>query len=77
MTLLLGILAILGIVLAVAFITAVAIAALVRDKKRGTSGTVSSAALEIQSLLEPDRKKAVETMQAMEEREAEDQAGED
>lgn len=77
MNLLLGILAILGIVLAVGFIVAVAVVALMRDKHRGTSGTLSTAALEIQSILEPDKKKAAETMQAMQEREEEDQAGDD
>jgi len=39
--------------------------------KHGTSGSLSSAALEIQSLLEPEKKRVVETMRAEEESEDE------
>ena len=77
MNLLLGILCIIGIVLCVAFILAVAVIAIRGDKSHGTSGTLSGAALEIQSLLEPEKKKVIETMRAREERSEEDHAGDD
>jgi hypothetical protein len=40
--------------------------------KHGTSGSLSAAALEIQSLLEPEKKRVVETMRATEEHRDED-----
>ena len=50
-----------------------AIAVVTRSRgKHGTSGSLSSAALEIQSLLEPEKKRVVETMRAEEESEDED-----
>jgi len=73
----LGILAILGILLAVIVVTGLAVSAIGRDKSHGTSGTLSSAMLEVQSVLEPGKKKVVETMHEMEEREEEDESGED
>lgn len=77
MNLVLGILIIIGILLCVAFVLAVAVIAIRRDKSHGTSGTLSGAALEIQSLLEPEKKKVVETMRARAERSEDDQSGED
>jgi hypothetical protein len=75
--LLLGVLCIIGIVLCVGFILAVAVIALKRDSSHGTSGTLSGAAPEIQSLLEPEKKKVVETMRARDERSEADQSGDD
>ena len=77
MNLVLGILCIIGILLCVGFILAVAIIAIRGDKSHGTSGTLSGAALEIQSLLEPEKKKVVETMRAGEARSEKDQSGDD
>ena len=77
MSLILGILAILGILLAVVVITGLAVSALVRDKSHGSSGSLSSAMLEVQSILEPGKKKVVETLHEMEEREEQDKSGED
>lgn len=74
----LGILAILGILFAVILLTAFAVSAIVRDKKtHGTSGTLSSAMLEVESLFEPGKKRVVETRREMEEREEADESGED
>lgn len=78
MNVFLGVLAILAIIAVVAVITALAIGEIVRDKKRhGTSGTLSTAALEMQSLLEPGKKRVVEAMHEVEERAASDESGED
>lgn len=77
MSLVLGLSSLLGILAAVACVTALAVAAVVRDRKRGTSGTLSNAALEIQSLLEPDKKKTIEMMRARDERKERDEQGED
>ena len=73
--LLLGILALLAVVAVVAGLLALVIGAMRRDT-HGTSGTLSSAALNVQSLLEPEKKKVVETMQSMEERAESDESGE-
>jgi len=51
---------------------AAAIAGIARSKKQGTSGSLGSAALEIQSLLEPEKKRVVETMRFEQEAEDED-----
>ncbi len=75
LNLLLGILALLAIVAVIAGLLALVIGAMLRDK-HGTSGSLSSAALNVQSLLEPEKKKVVETMQEMEERAESDESGE-
>ena len=73
MNLVFGALLIVGIGVLVVLLAAVAIAAISRSRgKHGTSGSLSSAALEIQSLLEPEKKRVVETMRAEEESEDED-----
>jgi hypothetical protein len=73
MNLLFGALLIVGIGVLVVLLAALAIAAVSRSRgKHGTSGSLSSAALEIQSLLEPEKKRVVETMRAEEESEDED-----
>ena len=73
MNLVFGALLIVGIGVLVVLVTVVAIAAVSRSRgKHGTSGSLSSAALEIQSLLEPEKKRVVETMRAEEESEDED-----
>ncbi len=65
MSLLLGSLALIGIVVLIVLLGAGAIAMIARSRsKHGTSGSLSSAALEIQSLLEPEKKRVVETMRA-------------
>lgn len=74
---LLGVVIIVGIVLCAGFILAVAVIVIKGDKSHGTSGALSGAALEIQSLLEPEKKKVVETMRARAERSEDDQSGED
>jgi len=73
MTLLLGAFAIIAIAALIVLLGVAAIAAITRSRgKHGTSGSLSSAALEIQSLLEPEKKRVVETMRAEEESEDED-----
>jgi hypothetical protein len=73
MSLLLGSLALIGIVVLVILLGAGAIAMIARSRgKHGTSGSLSSAALEIQSLLEPEKKRVVETMRVASEAEDED-----
>ena len=74
MNLLLGVLTLIAVVAIAAGLTALAIGAVLRDR-RGTSGALSSAALTIQALLEPEKKKVVEVMQAREEREEGDESG--
>jgi hypothetical protein len=65
MSLLLGSLALIGIIVLIVLLGAGAIAMIARSRsKHGTSGSLSSAALEIQSLLEPEKKRVVETMRA-------------
>jgi hypothetical protein len=73
MNLIFGALLIVGIGILVVLLGVLAIAAMSRSRgKHGTSGSLSSAALEIQSLLEPEKKRVVETMRAEEESEDED-----
>ena len=52
-----------------------AIAAIKRDSNHGTSGALSSAALEVQSLLEPAVQHKLEAKQDLEEAEDEDSSG--
>jgi hypothetical protein len=75
MNLLLGVLTLIAVVALAGGLTALAIGAVLRDR-RGTSGTLSSAALTIQALLEPEKQKVVETMEARDEREDRDESGE-
>jgi hypothetical protein len=73
MSLLFGALALLGIGVLIVLFAVAAIAFISRSRgKHGTSGSLSSAALEIQSLLEPEKKRVVETMRAEEESADED-----
>ncbi len=73
MSLVLGAVAIIAIGLVIVLLGAAAIASIIRSgRKHGTSGSLSSAALEIQSLLEPEKKRVVETIRAEEESEDED-----
>ena len=73
MNLVFGSLLIVGIGVLILLLGVIAIAAISRSRGRhGTSGSLSSAALEIQSLLEPEKKRVVETMRADEESEDED-----
>jgi hypothetical protein len=68
MNLVSGALLIVGIGPLIVLLAVIAIAAMSRSRGRhGTSGSLSSAALEIQSLLEPEKKRVVETMRAEEE----------
>jgi len=73
MNLVFGALLIIGIGVLIVLLAVVGIAIITRSRsKHGTSGSLSSAALEIQSLLEPEKKRVVETMRAEEESEDED-----
>ena len=73
MSLVLGAIAIIGIGVVIVLLAAAAIVSITRSsRKHGTSGSLSAAALEIQSLLEPEKKRVVETMRAEEESEDED-----
>ena len=74
MNLLLGTLTLIAIVALIGGVTALAIRAMLQEK-HGTSGALSNAALNVQSLLEPEKKKVVETIQAMEERGESDESG--
>jgi hypothetical protein len=68
MSLVFGSLLIIGVGALVVLLCVIAIAGISRSRGRhGTSGSLSSAALEIQSLLEPEKKRVVETMRAEEE----------
>jgi hypothetical protein len=68
MSVVFGSLLIIGIGVLVVLFCVIAIAGISRSRgKHGTSGSLSSAALEIQSLLEPEKKRVVETMRAEEE----------
>lgn len=60
-----------AIVMGTIFFVAIAIS-LINRSKRGTSGALSTAALEVQSLLEPSKKNVVETMHEQDEREDDD-----
>ena len=75
MKLLFGIAVLLAILAAIVVVTALAIRAIVRDRSRGTSGSLSSAMLNVQSLLEPERRHAVESIQAEREDGDEDPGG--
>jgi len=73
MKIVLGSIAIIAVVAVIVLLAAAAIASIARSgRKHGTSGSLSSAALEIQSLLEPEKKRVVETIRAEEESEDED-----
>jgi len=73
MSIVLGAIAIIAIAVVVVLLAAAAIVSITRSsRKHGTSGSLSAAALEIQSLLEPEKKRVVETMRAEEESEDED-----
>jgi hypothetical protein len=71
MKLLFAIAALLAILAAIVALTSLAIRAIVRDRSHGTSGSLSSAMLNVQSLLEPEKRHAAESIQA--EREAGDE----
>jgi hypothetical protein len=74
MSLVLGSLALIGVVVLIVLLAAGAIAMIARNRgKHGTSGSLSSAALEIQSLLEPEKKLVVETMRVAAEAEDADE----
>ncbi len=77
MRFLLGVVVLVAILLAVVILTGFAVSLFVRaDKKRhGTSGTLTSGSLEVQSLLEPSRKATLETLRRAEEEEEEDASG--
>ena len=66
MQILLGVLFLLAIVIAAFALLAVGISMISKEKHR-TSGAFSSAALELQSLLEPSKKKVVEAQHQQEE----------
>ena len=67
-----GCLAVAAIGVLILLLGVAAISSIVRSKKQGTSGSLGAAALEIQSLLEPEKKRVVETMRVAEEAEDED-----
>jgi hypothetical protein len=68
-----GALLLVGIGVVIVILCVIAIVTMLRSRgEHGTSGSLSSAALEIQSLLEPEKKRVVETMRAEEESEDED-----
>ena len=69
MNVIFGSLGILAIGIVVLLLGGAAIAGIARSKKQGTSGSLSSAALEIQSLFEPEKKRAAETIQVEKEEE--------
>ena len=77
MNLVLGSIALIAIVAFIVLLGVGAITMVARSRgKHGTSGSLSSAALEIQSLLEPEKKRVAEIIRAAEESEEEDdQAG--
>ena len=73
MSLILGSIALIAIVALIVLLGVAAIHTIARSRgKHGTSGSLTSAALEIQSLLEPEKKRVVETMRAAEESEDDD-----
>jgi hypothetical protein len=73
MSVIAGALLIIVIGISVVLLGVAAMAMISRSRGRhGTSGSLSSAALEIQSLLEPEKKRVVETMRVQEESEDED-----
>lgn len=70
MNLVLGSLAIIAIGALIVLLGVAAIAMIKRSRgKHGTSGSLTSAALEIQSLLEPEKKRVAETIRAEQESE--------
>jgi hypothetical protein len=62
MHLFLGAVALLAIAVAVGIVTAFLIAKMKEDASHGTSGTLSSAMLQVQSLLEPEKQRMAETV---------------
>jgi hypothetical protein len=73
MNLILGALLIAGIGAVIVLLGVIAIRTILRSRgKHGTSDSLSSAALEIQSLVEPEKKRVVEMMRAEEESSDED-----
>ena len=72
MSLLAGVILLLIIVLGVVALTTLAIVSLKRDRNHGTSGSMSSAMLEVQSLLEPEKKHTIEAKRQIEESEEDD-----
>jgi hypothetical protein len=75
MKLLFGIAALLVSFAAIVAVTALAVRAITRDRSHGTSGSLSSAMLNVQSLLEPEKRHAVESIQAEREDGNEDPGG--
>ncbi|HYI13422.1 MAG TPA: hypothetical protein VEK57_30535 [Thermoanaerobaculia bacterium] len=75
MTVLAGIVLLLLIVLGVVALTTLAIVSLKRDRSHGTSGSMSSAMFEVQSLLEPEKKHTVEAKRQREECAEDDDSG--
>ncbi len=75
MHLLLGFLAIAAIVVVIIAVAVIAIRSMSRDRRHGTSGSLSSAMLNVQSLLEPEKRHAVESLQADDEKSDEDFSG--
>ncbi|PYQ51385.1 MAG: hypothetical protein DMF59_08010 [Acidobacteria bacterium] len=71
---LLGCVFLLLIVVAALALLALGISMIRRDAKHGTSGSLSAAALELQSLLEPPKKKVVEAQHELEEVDERDEA---
>jgi hypothetical protein len=69
-----GIMVLLGVIVVAAVITGLAVGAIRRDPRRG-SGTLGRSVLEVQSLFEPEKRHAAESMRA--EREDESEAGDD
>ena len=76
MKLLGGLLLLLAIVVITIGVVALAIHAMVKERgTHGTSGALSSAALEVQSMLEPSRRNVLEAKRAQEETEESDESG--
>ena len=70
MSLVLGSFALIAIVTLIVLLGVAAVHMVTRTRgKHGTSGSLSAAALEIQSLLQPEKKRVVETMRLSEESE--------
>jgi hypothetical protein len=76
--LLFGIVLLLVITAAILIVTTIAISAIIRGHDRGrhgTSGSLGSAMLEMQSLLEPGKKQVLEARRQLEESEDDDESG--
>jgi len=72
----LGIVLLILIAVAVLAIAAFGISAITRDRgKHGTSGSLSSAMLEMQSLVDPGKKQVLEATRELEEAEEDDASG--